>query len=104
MKKVKVYLDNCVFNRPFDDQTSVRIKLETEAKLYIQDKILEGKVDLIWSYILEYENEQNPFVERKETIKEWKRLAILDIEEDEFILKKAKELTKVDLEQKMPCT
>ena len=29
---LKVYLNNCVFNRPFDDQSQIRIKLETEAK------------------------------------------------------------------------
>ncbi len=26
-----IYLDNCCFNRPFDDQTSLRIHLESEA-------------------------------------------------------------------------
>lgn len=34
-----VYLDNCMFNRPFDDQNSIRIRLETEAKLNIQSQI-----------------------------------------------------------------
>ncbi len=43
---LKIYLDNCVFNRPFDDQSQIKIKLETEAKLYILDFIdlLEGVV------------------------------------------------------------
>jgi hypothetical protein len=27
----RVYLDNCVLNRPFDDQSQERIRLETEA-------------------------------------------------------------------------
>ncbi len=35
-----IYLDNCCFNRPFDDQSQLRIKLETEAKIRIQDDIL----------------------------------------------------------------
>ncbi len=90
MRKIRIYLDNCVFNRPFDDQTSIRIKLETEAKLYIQNKIFKNVIELVWSYILEYENEQNPFIERREAIKEWKNLAVLDIEENEIILKRAK--------------
>ena len=38
---VKIYLDNCCFNRPFDDQTQIKIHLETQAKLYIQAKIQE---------------------------------------------------------------
>ena len=33
---MRVYLDNCCFNRPFDDQSQLRIRLETEAKLDIQ--------------------------------------------------------------------
>lgn len=36
---MKVYLDNCCYNRPYDDQTQIRISLETQAKLYIQDLI-----------------------------------------------------------------
>jgi len=82
MRKIRIYLDNCVFNRPFDDQTSIRIKLETEAKLYIQNEIFKNVIELVWSYILEYleyENEQNPFIERGEAIKEWKNLAVLDM-------------------------
>ncbi len=35
-------LDNCSFNRPFDDQSQLRIQLEAEAKLFIQRKVLEG--------------------------------------------------------------
>jgi len=33
---MRIYLDNCSFNRPFDDQTQLRIRLETEAKQLIQ--------------------------------------------------------------------
>ena len=52
---MKIYLDNCCYNRPFDDQTQMKIHLETQAKLYIQAKIKEGAYDLVWSYILDYE-------------------------------------------------
>lgn len=36
---MKIYLDNCCFNRPFDDQSQIRIRLESEAKLKIQEEI-----------------------------------------------------------------
>jgi len=36
---IKVYLDNCVLNRLFDDQLRLSVQLETEAKLFIQQKI-----------------------------------------------------------------
>jgi predicted nucleic acid-binding protein len=61
---MKIYLDNCCFNRPFDDQSQIRIRLESEAKLEIQEEIRAGKVQLIWSYILDYENNKNPYQER----------------------------------------
>ena len=46
---MRVYLDNCCFNRPFDDQTPLSIRLETEAKLYVQDQIKNGALSLGWS-------------------------------------------------------
>ncbi len=60
---MRVYLDNYMFNRPFDDQSQLRVKFETEAKLYIQDKIKNKEIELIWSYILEFENNHNPHIE-----------------------------------------
>ena len=54
---MRLYLDNCAFNRPFDDQSHIRIRLEAEAKLYIQERIQEGKAERVWSYILDIEND-----------------------------------------------
>ncbi len=72
---MKIYLDNCCFNRPYDDQTYETVRLETEAKLYIQDAVRSGVIILIWSFILDFENEANPYVENQEAIAEWKMLA-----------------------------
>ena len=83
---MKIYLDNCCFNRPFDDQTQLKINLESQAKLYIQQKILDGKYYLVWSYILDYENDQNPFEIRKNTIAEWRDISELIIKEDDSII------------------
>jgi hypothetical protein len=38
---MKIYLDNCCFNRPFDDQNDIVVRLEMEAKLFIQQKAKE---------------------------------------------------------------
>lgn len=46
---MRIYLDNCCYNRPFDDQSQIKIHLEAQAKLYIQAKIREGTYDLVWS-------------------------------------------------------
>jgi len=42
---MRVYLDNCCFNRPFDDQSQARIRLEAEAKLEIQQRIADGTIE-----------------------------------------------------------
>ena len=42
---MRIYLDMCTFNRPFDDQNQLKIKLETEAKLFIQQGIVDGYYD-----------------------------------------------------------
>ncbi|MCR4289589.1 MAG: hypothetical protein NUV86_04935 [Candidatus Scalindua sp.] len=89
---MKIYLDNCCFNRSFDDQSQLRIKLETEAKLSIQEEIRTGNLELTWSYILDYENSKNPYEDRKELMKGWKKYAVIDIQENAEILKKADSL------------
>ena len=33
---MRVYLDNCCYNRPFDPQNQTRIQIETLAKLAVQ--------------------------------------------------------------------
>ena len=73
--RYKIYLDICCFNRPFDDQLQPLIKLETEAKLLIQAEVLNGNLDLIWSFIHHYENNDNPFVDRKKQIILWEAKA-----------------------------
>lgn len=89
---MRLYLDNCCFNRPFDDQDQLRIRLETEAKLGIQEGILLGRIELVWSYMLDYENQFNPFDERREAIKKWKSYTVIDMEESEEVLTKANQL------------
>ena len=84
--KLKLYLDNCCFNRPFDDQSQLIVRLETEAKLFIQAGIKNGTFELVWSYILELENDANPHFQRKENIASWKYFSNDMAEESESIL------------------
>lgn len=91
---MKLYLDNCCFNRPYDDQTQLRILLETEAKLKIQENIRCGKYKLVWSYILDYENSKNPFFDRREHIFNWKNYAIHNVRESEKLLIVAENISR----------
>ncbi|HPT57439.1 MAG TPA: PIN domain protein, partial [Casimicrobium sp.] len=47
-----IYLDLCCFKRPWDDQSASRVRLETEAKLFLQERIRNGLTSLVWSYAL----------------------------------------------------
>jgi hypothetical protein len=64
----KVYLDNCCYNRPYDDQNQLRVEIETKAKLSIQEQITNGELDLVISFMSELENDDNPFEERRQSI------------------------------------
>ena len=96
---MKIYLDNCCFNRPFDDQSQLRILLESEAKLRIQENIRSGTFELVWSYILNYENSQNPFRERREQIIKWRTYSDEDVEESEEVLNIAAMIMKYGIKK-----
>ena len=93
-------MDNCCFNRPFDSQTQVRIRLETEAKLRIQERIVIGEIELAWSYILDYENAANPFEERRAAVSSWRSRAVVDVAETPVLLEYAKSLVILGLRSK----
>ena len=65
---MRIYLDNCCFGRPFDDQNFPRIFVETQATLFIQDKIRLGEIELATSHILHYENSQCELEIRRESV------------------------------------
>lgn len=92
MKKPRVYLDNCCYNRPYDNQSSEVIRFEAEAKLYVQTRIKDGKIELVWSFIVDFENSANPYEDRKESIADWKKFSTKFIKATEEIRKLAKTL------------
>ncbi|MBS9780098.1 MAG: hypothetical protein KGV51_05660 [Moraxellaceae bacterium] len=89
-----------MFNRPFDNQDNIRIRLETEAKLHIQELIKQGELSLVWSYILSFENSKNPFFERRFAIEKWQSLAKYNITESDNIIKYANKLVDKGIKTK----
>lgn len=71
----RIYLDNCSYNRPFDNQSQMKVRLETESKLHIQSGIREKKYSLVWSYMLDRENDDNPYEEKRKAVSLWKEIA-----------------------------
>ena len=62
---MKIYLDVCCLNRPFDDQTQDRIHLESEAVVLILKHVRSGNWEWVSSEAVDYEVGQTPNVERR---------------------------------------
>jgi predicted nucleic acid-binding protein len=75
---LRIYLDLCCLNRPFDDQTQRRVVLEAQAVNLILENLL-GRRDhrLCGSTALWVENSQNPRAERRNRIEEILKQATL---------------------------
>jgi hypothetical protein len=97
---MRIYMDNCGFNRPFDTQAQTRVRLETEAKLRIQERVVAGEIELAWSYMLDYENAANPFEERRAAISPWRSRSAVDVVETPDLLDKARVLIALGLRSK----
>lgn len=65
---MKIYLDVCCLNRPFDDQTQLRIHLESEAVLAIIKQVEQAGWTWVSSEALIYEISKTPNVARKERL------------------------------------
>lgn len=96
-KKLKLYLDMCVFNRPFDDQSQPRIMIETQIFIMLMAMISEGLFDLFNSFALEYENSKNPNVENMMKISDFLEYSTDYIHYSEDILDRSLEFEKLGL-------
>lgn len=88
----KLYLDMNIYNRPFDDQSQVRIRLETIAVHALLKSIKEKKLILLWSFMLDFENSLNPSEDIRTEIQMVSSLASEHIYISEDIKLLAKEL------------
>ena len=68
-------MDTCCLNRPFDNQSHPVIYYEAQAVLRMQDGIIEGRYDLVWSYVLDREIFRTSDAERKYEILLWGDIA-----------------------------
>ncbi len=51
---MRIYLDVCCLNRPFDDQTQDRIHLESEAVILILKRVRSGNWEWISSEAVDF--------------------------------------------------
>lgn len=62
---MRLYLDACCLNRPFDDQSQLRVHLESEAVLAIRERAEESAWTLLSSTALTFELSRIPDPQRR---------------------------------------
>ncbi len=65
---MRVYLDTCCYNRPYDNDVQLMVRLEAQCKLHIQNMVKEDLLTLVSSYMLLYECEHIPYEIRRRSI------------------------------------
>jgi predicted nucleic acid-binding protein len=91
---VLLYLDYNCFQRGFDDTRQVRIRMETEACDSLFAEAESGKVELVWSFMHQDENNQCPFPERQDEIVRLAAICRVRVEPAEAIRELAKEIQR----------
>ena len=64
----RVYFDTCALNRPFDDQSQVRIRIEAEAVEHLLRAVEDGRLEWILSDLILFEVRKCPDEERREML------------------------------------
>jgi predicted nucleic acid-binding protein len=89
---MKVYLDVCCLNRPFDDQTQDRIRIESESVLTILSHCLSRKWQMVGSEVVDIEIFMIPDSERRHKVSILSTISQLKITIDEKTENRAVEL------------
>ena len=89
---LKVYLDVCCLNRPFDDQSQDRIRFESEALFRILSRCEVGKWKLLSSPVVRYEIENCRDEDRVKKVLELESIASEVIHLNEEIDRRSAEL------------
>ena len=92
---IKIYLDNCVLNRPFDDQSQERVRLETEAIVLLLARLERKEWTWLGSQALDVEIDRTPDVEQQARLRRIVEFIGLSVEIGEKELDRATELQKL---------
>lgn len=90
---LKIYLDACCLNRPFDDQKQIRVRLESEAIILILSNFENGKWIWISSEVIRQEIDKNPDTSRRNRVMALSNYAHITIPLTLSEVKRAKLLT-----------
>jgi len=91
---MKVYLDLCVYNRPFDNQEQPRIAVETMEFMFFLEKAINKEITIINSFVLEYENSESPLIDRRDKIGDLLKITSEYVRYSERLENRAEEIEK----------
>lgn len=91
---MRLYLDNCCLQRPLDDQTQPRIRVETEAVFAVLAAVQDGEHVLLGSEALDYEVARIPDESRRNEV-----LAVLALASEKLLLTDGVEALALRFEQ-----
>jgi len=89
---MKIYMDVCCLNRPFDDQTQSKIRIESDAILAILSKCISGEWQLIASEVLDIEINNTPDKWRRNKVYQLYKLAKERVILNDKIIERALEI------------
>ena len=92
---MKIYLDLCVYNRPFDDQRQPRIVIETMEFIFLLEKAINKEITVVNSFALEYENFRSPLIDRRDKIGDLQKIASEYVRYSERLESRATEIEKM---------
>ncbi len=93
---MQIYMDVCCFNRPFDDQTQDRIRIESEAVLVVIARCMEDWI-LVGSEAVDYEISKIPDDERRKKVEVLASISKEKVIVDNDVVKRALEFEKMGL-------
>jgi predicted nucleic acid-binding protein len=91
---MRIYLDNCCLQRPLDDQTHPRVRVETEALFVVLVAVQAGHLNLLGSEALDYELGRIPDPVRRADVQ-----AVLALSKEHLAVTDEVELLAQDFEQ-----
>ena len=94
---MKIYLDVCCLNRPFDDQTQDRIHLEAEAILSILNYSRTAGWSVIGSDVIDFEISRIPDLDKRVMVQILSTMQDAHVKVDAGVEKRAFELKRLGL-------
>ena len=97
---IKIYLDNCCYNRHFDDLSQEKYYMEASAIEIILNKYINRKIEIFGSMAIEFEILKISNGNKKRQVEDlYDVLELQEIEYSDKIINRAKELRKYNIKE-----